>query len=179
MKSYDYEQTLKLKNDEIGLKLNVLTGEIKEVSNKPNNIPKDKQFFGREETGWRKSFDYSWEFLEEVLSDLELRVVQKLCRLAEMNTNSLKPLNDETTQVEIAKTFNIDHRKSKRMFKKLHELGIYAKFDIVYEHIPYTKFWVLNPYLSFGGKLIKSDISELFKGTKLTNEYYKRLESRK
>ena len=179
MKTFDYEQNVKLKHHEKAAKINLWTGEVVPLTSKKNNIPKDKETFGINEKGWRKSFDYSWEFLEEVLSDLELRVVQKLCRLAEMNTNSLKPLNDETTQLEIAETFNIDRRKAKLMFKKLHELGIYAKFDVVYEHIPYTKFWVLNPYLSFGGKLIKSDIAALFKGTKLTNEYYKRLESRK
>lgn len=138
-------------------------------------VQDNSRVFGVEEVGWRKSFDHSWDFLDTVLTDLELRVVSKLCRLAKMNTNSLEPLNDETTQVEIAKTFNLDHRKTKKLFQKLHQLGVYAKFDVVYEHIPYTKYWVLNPYLSFGGKLIQSDIANLFIGTKLTNEYFKRL----
>lgn len=170
-----YEKLLKLKHNEKAAKIDMETGEITEIPTRKNNIPEGKSTFGIDEKGWRKSFDYSWDFLETVLTDMELRVVQKLCRLAKMNTNSLEPLNDETTQVEIASCFKLDHRKTKKLFKKLHVLGVYAKFDVVYEHIPYTKYWILNPYLSFGGKLINSDIAELFIGTKLTNEYYKRL----
>lgn len=174
MKDY-YEKTAKLRHHEKLAKIDTWTGEVKEIADRPNNIPKDKQFFGKEETEWKKSFTPSWDFLETVLSDLELRVTMKLCRLAKMNTNSLEPLSDETTQMEIAKVFNIDRRKAKLLFEKLHQLGIYAKFDIVKENVPYTKYWILNPYLSFGGKMINSDIATLFEGTKLTNEYYKRL----
>jgi len=171
----DYEQVVKLHHDEKAVKVNVVTGELVEITKRVNNIPKDKQLFGKDEKEWKKSFTPSWEFLETVLSDLELRVTMKLCRLAKMNTNSLEPLSDETTQIEIAEVFNIDRRKAKLLFEKLHQLGIYAKFDIVKENVPYTKYWILNPYLSFGGKMINSDIATLFEGTKLTNEYYKRI----
>lgn len=94
--------------------------------------------------------------------------------MAKMNTNSLEPLNDSTTQIMIAQEFNIDHRKSKKIFDKLYNLGVYAKFDIAKVEVTYTKYWILNPYLSFGGKLVESDIANLFIGTQLTNEYYRR-----
>ena len=174
MKYYDYERTIKLLHEEVPAKLNKETGEFIILENLVNNIPENKKLFGKKEVGWRKSFDYSWEFLDEVLTDLELRVTQKLCRMAKMNTNSLEPLNDNTTQIMIAQEFNIDHRKSKKIFDKLYNLGIYAKFDIAKVDVSYTKYWILNPYLSFGGKLVESDIANLFIGTQLTNEYYKR-----
>ena len=171
-----YTTHLRLNHNEVPAKIDVETGEVITVNKRPNNLPEGKQPFGIEEKGWRKSYDHSWDYLEEVLTDLELRVVLRLARMAKLNTNSLEPLSDETTQVEISTIFNIDHRKSKLLFKKLHDLGVYGKFDVVKPGIPYTKYWILNPYLSFGGRLIHSDIANLFKGTVLTNEYYSRLE---
>ena len=104
------------------------TKEFSKVPNKKNNIPKDMQTFGITEKGWKKSFDHSWDYLDTVLSDLEMRVVLKLCRMAEMNTNSLKPLSDETTQIEISETFNIDRRKAKIMFEKLYNYSTEKEF---------------------------------------------------
>lgn len=169
-----YEQTVKLPHNKKLASVDMETGEVIEIPVRKNNIPEGKEFFGKEEKGWRKSFDHSWEFLEEVLTDLELRVVQKLCRLAEMNTNSLKPLNDDTAINTIAEEFNVGRNKVTPMFKKFFKLGIYAKFEAYKPDVPYTKYWLLNPYLSFGGKLIDSDIAKLFAGTILEKEYSRR-----
>jgi hypothetical protein len=170
-----YRDSIDLKKGEVVAAHNPVTGRTRIKRDRPNQLPDGKQPFGVEEKGWRKSFDHSWDYLEEVLTDLELRVVQRLCRMAKMNTNSLEPLDDETTQLEIAEIFSIDRRKALKMFQKFFDLGVYGRFTVKKEHIPYTKYWILNPYLSFGGKLIHSDIAELYKGTKLTNEYYKRM----
>src|SRR5574343_271116 len=169
-----YNQTIKLKHNEKPAKVNIETGEVVEIDTRKNNIPQGKQLFGKEEIGWSKSFNASWEFLDEVLTDLEFRVVNRLCRMAKANTNSLEPLDDETTSVELSEYFKIDRRKSKKLFKKLYELGVYGRFSVKKEDIPYTNYWVLNPYLTFQGSTIQSDIASLFKGTRLTNEYYKR-----
>lgn len=169
-----YNQTIKLKHNEKPAKVNIETGEVVEIATRKNNIPQGKQLFGKEEIGWSKSFNASWEFLDEVLTDLEFRVVNRLCRMAKANTNSLEPLDDETTSVELSEYFKIDRRKSKKLFKKLYELGVYGRFSVKKEDIPYTNYWVLNPYLTFQGSTIQSDIASLFKGTRLTNEYYKR-----
>lgn len=175
-KGFAYQKTIDLYHHEQAAKVDLITGEVTVVNSPKNNLPDGKKPFGREEIGWRKSFDHSWDYLDSVLSDLELRVVGKLCRMAKMNTNSLEPLDDDTTQLEIAKHFSIDRRRAAIVFQKLYDFGIYAKFQVAREDAPYTKYWILNPYLSFGGALIQSDISELFRGTKLTNEYYRRLE---
>jgi hypothetical protein len=173
MKKY-YEQTVKLPHNKKLASVDMETGEVIEIPTKKNNIPEGKQLFGKEEVGWSKSFNASWEFLDEVLTDLEFRVVNRLCRMAKSHTNSLEPLDDETTAIELAEYFKIDRRNSKKMFNKLYELGVYGRFSVKKEDIPYTNYWVLNPYLTFQGSTIKSDIASLFQGTKLTNEYYKR-----
>lgn len=172
-----YKAVLNLNHNERPAIINSETGEVRVEPIRPNNIPDGKQTWGINEKGWRKSLDYSWDYLDEVLTDLELRVALRLSRMAKLNTNSLEPLNDETTQQEISEIFNIDRRKSKLLFNKLHSFGVYGKFDVVREDVPYTKFWILNPYLSFGGKLIGSDIARLFLGTKVTNAYYSRLKA--
>jgi hypothetical protein len=50
-------------------------------------------------------------------------------------------------------------------------LGVYGKFEIVDMKKGYTKYWLFNPYLSFSGKLINSDIAELFSGTRIASAY--------
>jgi hypothetical protein len=170
-----YTKSISMQDNEIPAVVNQDTGEVKVLGVKPNNIPVDKELFGKEQTEWKKSFTPSWKFLDEVLTDLEIRVVMKMCIMAEMNTNSLKPLNDSTTQLTIATMFNIDRRKAKIMFEKFYKLGIYGRFDVYDESQPFTKYWILNPYLSFGGKIIASPIVELFSVSKLTKEYFRRL----
>ena len=174
-----YKKTIELDDNELPAAVNAETGELRVIKKRTNNIPEGKITFGIKEIGWRKSFDHSWDFLEEKLTDLELRVVAKLSRMAKMNTNSLEPLGDATTLIEIAETFSIDHRRTNKIFKKLFNLGVYAKFEIAEKNVAYTKFWILNPYLSFGGSLINSDIAELFKKTELTKEYYRRINEKK
>ena len=170
-----YKKTIELDDNELPAAVNAETGELRVIKKRTNNIPEGKITFGKEETNWKKTFSDSWYFLKEKLTDLEIRITVELCLMAKMNNNSLEPLNDETTQLEIADIFKLDRRRAKIVFKKLYDLGVYARFEVAKENISYTKFWILNPYLSFGGSLIDSDIAELFKGTKLTNEYYKRL----
>jgi hypothetical protein len=170
-----YKKEVKLKHNERAAKVNIETGELIEIKEYKNNLPKEKRTFGIIEKKWRKSFDPSWDFLDEVLTDLEHRVVSRMCRMALINSNSLQPLNDETAAIELSAIFKIDHRKAKKMFNKFLQLGIYGKFEVVKENQPYTKYWILNPYLVFSGRLINSDIATLFEGTRLTNEYFKRM----
>jgi hypothetical protein len=172
MRQQKYTTDVSLYHNEIPVALNQETGEIRPI-HKRNNIPDSKEVF--EPQGiFKKDYSYSWEFLYETLTPLELRIVMKLSLMAKINTNSLEPLNDSTTQLEIAEIFQIDHRKSRKIFEKLFKLGVYARFEAYKPELPYSKYWILNPYLSFSGKLIGSDIAKLFEGTTLTNEYKKK-----
>lgn len=167
-----YKTEFKLEQDEIPAKVNTRTGETKLINTRSNNIPNGKEVF--EPDGiFRKDYTKSWEFLDKVLTPLEFKVVAKLCRMAKMNTNSLEPLSDDTTMVFIAEHFNIGKNKVAPLFKKLFQLGVYARFEAYKPDVPYTKYWILNPYLSFSGKIIHSDIAKLFIGTIIEKEYNK------
>lgn len=165
-KNYDYEKVVQLKHHEIPAKIDLDTGEITSLY-KPNNLPQDReQFLANEKFDkhyWASH--YVWDWLETTLTDLELRVTHKLVRVAKMNTNSLEPLNDDILLADLCKEFNIGKNKVGPMFKKLHTLGIYGKFDVVKESKPYTKYWILNPFLAFSGKFIEIGISSMFIGT--------------
>lgn len=166
-----YTQTVKLEDNQSLAKVDNDTGEVKPVTKKLSNIPDNKLIF-EPDALFRKDYNKSWEYLDSVLTPLEFKVVAKLCRMAKMNTNSLEPLNDDTTIQSIAEEFSIGRNKVTPLFNKLYKFGVYAKFEVVKTNVPYTKYWILNPYLSFAGKLIHSDIAKLFIGTMIEKQFH-------
>lgn len=60
---------------------------------------------------------------------------------------------------------------NQKIRRKFYELGIYGKFDVKRVDVPYTKFWILNPYLCWTGRLADSDIAKLFVGTMIHKKY--------
>lgn len=167
-----YKKTLNLKHHEKPAKIDLQTGEFIEINDRANNIPNNKEVF-ESKALFAKYYEKTHQFLRRNLSHIEMSVVLELVHMSKMNTNSLEPLNDETTQLEISKIFDLDRRKSKMIFDKLFRLGVYAKFEVYKPEVPYTKYWILNPYLSFKGKIIDSDIAKLFKGTMIHKNYIK------
>ncbi len=166
-----YKQTIELNNNESLAKVNNETGEVISVKKKLNNLPEGKEIFEPEGI-FRKDYTKSWKFLKSKLTAFEFSVAFELALLAKANTNSLEPLSDSTTVNQLVEKFNISRNKVKPLFDKLFKLGVYAKFEVYDVTKPYTKYWILNPYLSFSGKLINSDIARLSSGTKITLFYY-------
>ena len=166
-----YEKTVTLEHDESLFKINKDNGEMKEVITRPNNIPTDSEVF-EPQAIFRKDYTNSWKFLEIHLSDIEFRVAWRLAVEARANTNSLEPLDDETTIPELMEVMGVSKNKVKPILAKLWDIGVFGRFEVKDKNKPYTKYWVLNPYLSFSGKLIKSDIAGLFSGTHLAAAFY-------
>ena len=166
-----YTQTIKLKDNELPAKINVETGEVKEVDHKKNNVPEGKEVF-QPNAFFRKDYTNSWKFLNKYLTPIEFKAAHTLAMMAKANTNSLEPINDDTTLKELMEVLNVSINKVKPILNKLWDLGVYGKFDVKEVDKPYTKYWIFNPYLSFSGKLINSDISNLFKGTHCAKAFY-------
>lgn len=166
-----YKQEIKLQNNEVAAKVNTETGEINIVNKKINNIPKGKEVF-EPSAIFKKDYSNSWRFLRTHLGALEYKCAHTLALMAKANTNSLEPLNDDTTIPELMEVLNVSKNKVKPILKKLWEFGVYGKFEVKDADKPYTKFWIFNPYLSFSGKLINSDIANLFKGTHCAKSFY-------
>jgi hypothetical protein len=162
-----YKKTVKLQDNETLAKINKETGEILEVGNRRNNIPKGKELF-QSKAAFTKTYDEAWDYLLENLKPTELKIVVQMCRMTRMNSNSLEPLNDSSTAIDIAETFGVHRNHVKRIFDKLFKLGIYAEFKF-HSVTGLKHYWVLNPYISFRGKVIDSGIVDLFRESKIAH----------
>lgn len=167
-----YQKTLNLQHDELPAILNTETGQITVVKpSRPNNIPDDQQIW-EPKALFRKDYTNSWQYLQRVLTHAEFGAAHALGMMAKANTNSLQPLDDNTTLTELVEVMGVSINKVRPILQKLFEQGVYGKFEIVDARKGYTKYWVFNPYLAFSGRLIKSDIGNLFKGTHCARALY-------
>jgi hypothetical protein len=166
-----YTQSIQLADNEVAAKINQSTGEIKPVNKRSNNIPKGKEVF-EPDSIFTKDYSNAWAFLCRELSHLEIATTVRLIQLSKNNTNTLAPLNDDTTLKELSDTLQVSINKIKVVLKRLWELGIYGKFDVAEVDKLYTKYWILNPYLAFKGRIINSDIAQLFKNTHIAKAHF-------
>ena len=173
-----YTRSLKLKDNEIPAKINMETGEIKEVRNIFNSIPEGKELWLKNEK-FTKMFTYSWKFLVGNLKSDELKVLIVMSLMAQSGTNSMPPLNEDVPMMQMEEYFGVDRRKLPKIFKTLFEIGVFARFEVANEEELYKTYWILNPYISFKGRLISSDITRLFYGTKIEKEYAKQYQLEK
>jgi len=167
-----YTRNLKLKDNEIPAKINLETGEILEVRNMFNSMPEGKELWLKNEK-FSKMFSYSWKFLSTALNSDELKALVVMSLMTQAGTNSIPPLNEEVSMLRMEEYFGISRKKLPKIFKNLFDLGVFAKFEVATEEEPYKKYWILNPYISFKGRLIDSDIARLFYGTRVEKEYIK------
>lgn len=166
MKSYDYEKTVRLKHHEKAAKINTWTGEVKEVADRPNNIPD-----GKSKLDYERYHISNDKFIKAVIStgvlDYEhLGIISYMSSIAEINTNSLRPLTNDTTAVDLAEKFGINRKKVKVIFDKLFKVGVFLQLNYYsYSEDREVTYWVLNPYISWKGKLKDDSIFSHFKDT--------------
>lgn len=172
-KKYDYEATVQLKHNEVPAIQNLDTGEVSVQL--PKEFTKKKTAEGtvpfERNAIFHKNYKKSWDFLYYRLSPLEYKVAHYLAQSGEINTNSLKPLNDDYTIQKLAETVAISTGKVKAIFDRLFQMGVYGKFELVEKNKEYTKFWILNPFLAFNGTTLPIGIIELFKNTEIAQAF--------
>lgn len=173
----DYELTIPLNHNEGVAVVNIETGELgKTMVGKKRGRPR-KSFQDKEEEVWlpgavfQKHFPQSWRWLRLNTTDSEFKAAFALANMAKAYTNSLEPLNDATILTDLVLATGVNRNIIGYTMHKLWKLGVYAKFEVYDKSKPYTKYWILNPYLSFNGQVIKSDIASLFKGTYVAMAY--------
>jgi len=114
----------------------------------------------------------NWNYLHERLTPLEFKVAHFLSQKAAPVTNSLAPFNDDTKVRDLSEEFGISVGKVKAIFDKLFKEGVYAKFELYQRGHEFTRYWILNPYLSFNGKEIHLKTLELFKNTDIAFAFH-------
>lgn len=172
---HDYEQTFRLKHNESPAKINRETGEVLELK-KPHQAyrkrdEEDDRIVFESKAMFTKTYTMAWTYLNRVLEPHEYKAAHRLALKAKAYTNSLEPLNDETVITVLVEELGISKNRVKVVLKKLFELGVYGKFEVANPNKEYTKFWILNPYLSFNGKVISQSITNLFKDTTIAKAF--------
>ena len=170
MRKSDYVVNISLLHNELPARVDIDTGEVTIATIPVNNLPDDSEIFEKDAL-FQKSYTNSWRYLESILTNLEYCVANRLALMAKANTNSLEPLNDETTVETLVTVLKISKNNVSKVLKTLFNLGVYGKFEVSRTGAIYTKYWVFNPYLVFSGKVIKSDIIHLFKGTDIEKAF--------
>lgn len=164
-KDYDYTRSIKLKHNEKPAIINPETGEVKEV--KKRGRPGFKYF--NQAASFKKHYPESWKLLDRMTTTKEFVVAHRLAMIAAAYTNSLQPLSPDSSVREIACILNISLGSVKKIIDKLFDLGVLGKFEVssgIYDgEAKWKKYWIFNPYLSFGGRVIDSEISSLFDDT--------------
>lgn len=159
-----YEQIIKLHHNEVPAKVNLETGEIKQVIQTKRKLPQGKTIF-EPDASFYKSYTKSWIYLDKVLKPHEYKAAHRLAMKAKAFTNSLEPLNDDTLVSTLVEELGVGKNQVKQVLEKLFDLGVYGRFEVAEPGKKYTKYWLLNPYLSFNGKVIDVAIADLFKNT--------------
>jgi len=167
-KDFDYEQTIKLRHDERPAKVNERTGEVRVIRRAINNLPKGKTILKQE--NFAKVNVKTIPYLIEECSKVELAIILQMVGKAEFNTNSLKPLSNDTTVRDLSEEFNISKNDVKRTFEHLYNLGVYASLKICKGDS--KEVWILNPYISFKGKLADDALVANFRDTKIGIAYH-------
>lgn len=162
-----YETSIKLEHHEAPAKLDKKTNKFTEIIKKPNNLPKNnsllkyKEFYikNRKFMGILKPLN--------ILTLEEFGLVDYMCAIAEFKSNSLKPLNNDTTVRDLEEIFGIPKNRIRKTFDKLFRLGVFMQVKVHQEDL--KEYWVLNPNISWKGELSDDSIFSHFKNTTITN----------
>ncbi len=161
-----YTKTINLQDNEKPYRVNTETGEMTEVKQRLNNIPEGKSKLDYNNFGMINLDMLS--VLKPLLSHTEISIIVSMIMKAEYNSNSLAPLNSETSIRELAETFGISVNTVPKVFKKLFDMGVYAQLKIATNKG--NEFWILNPYIYWKGKLKEDSLFKHFKNTEITRK---------
>ena len=160
-----YTQTIKLKDNELPAKINVETGEVKEVNHKKNNIPEGKVKLDYEEFVIVNQKLYNALTILK-LNDTEIKLIHHLIGISKFNSNSLEPLHDDLQVRYKDELLNINKSNVNKITQRLFEIGVFLKIEVYTNNL--IKYWVLNPYISWKGNLVSDSLKQHFKDCVIT-----------
>lgn len=156
-----------------------VTGEVKKpkVVEKKSKLRKwqpNQKFY--------KTYPTAWRLLETQVTPSELKVAMKLSLMAKPVTNTLRPLNPETTTTQLADILNQNRNTIRKIIDKLFDLGVLGQYavsevknldpdrdygvkELSQMDSEIRRYWLFNPYLSFNGSHIHEDIPHVFRDT--------------
>lgn len=158
-----YKVEVKLNHNEVAAKVNTETGDTKLVKFRPNNLPEGKSKLDYQRYHISNDLFANRMLSQGILNNEELGIIAHMGSMVEINTNSLRPLTDDTTMKELAERFFVDRRRVDKIFKKLYTLGVYMQMRYFSDsEKKEVEYWVLNPYISWKGNLKNDSIFAAF-----------------
>ena len=118
-----------------------------------------------------KRYPNSWRFLERELSDIEFKVTIALSLLATRGTNEIEALEKTITAKKLSELFGVSRDLINPILEKLLNYGVYMNVTVHHEDKVFTGH-LLNPFLSFSGRLLHSNVIGLFKPTAVGKAFY-------
>ena len=163
MRKKDYTRLISLNNNELLAIINIETGEIHIENTNKRNLKEEKSKLDYEDFSIvnNKAIKKIIEF--DLLENDEIGILYHMISLTEFNTNSLKLLNNHTTNIELCEQFKIGKNRISKVFGKLYKLGIFLSYR-VYEN-ENKEYWVLNLNISWRGRIKNDILFEFFKNT--------------
>lgn len=159
-----YNTTLTLNHNEVPAKVNTETGETTTFEKPKQQLPDG--YSKLKYTDFSIVNNLTIKKLGDILNNEELGVIFHMVSISDFNSNSLNPLSDELSIRDKAQILRIGKNKVKSICDRLFKLGVYLSIK-VYEDQE-KEYWVLNPYISWRGRLVKDSIFEHFKETVIT-----------
>ena len=156
-----YTQEIKLQDNEKAAKINEETGVITTLSKRTNNIPEGHSKLNY--TDFSIVNNDIVKKLKDILSNEELGIIFHMVSISDFNSNSLNPLCNDLSLRDKATILNIKKDRVKTITDKLFKLGVYLSIK-VYENQE-KEYWVLNPNISWRGRLVKDSLFIHFKNT--------------
>jgi hypothetical protein len=163
-----WKKTIALKHNEVPAKVNLETGEIITLEGLKNVLPDGKSISTQHNFAKVNNYVLN-RLIDSKLEDIEVKILAKMISLSSFGTNALLPFNDESTNLELAEAFKISRNRVNKSFKKLYDLGVFAHVNIARSDV--SEFWILNPYISWKGKMIDDSIFVFFKNTDVYRIY--------
>ena len=103
-KKSDYHMTIGLDNDQVAAKVNIGTGEVTVVDRGNGKLPDGYEMV--EMNKFSRHLQEVWNYLKKHLTNLEWVAATKMGYMACAYTNSLRPLNDQTTLMELSQAID-------------------------------------------------------------------------
>jgi hypothetical protein len=164
-----YKKEVKLKhNERLHSKVNIETGEEIILPNYQNNIPEGQSLLKYRRFHIKNDNTYKLVKLG-IITHEDNSLIDMMASMAEMGTNSLQPLNDETSVLLLADYFDVPRKRVIKSLDKLRKLGVFLQIKYFSDsQKKEVEFWVLNPYISWKGILKKDSIFKHFSDTTIT-----------
>lgn len=163
-----YTQNLKLKHNEVPAKIDMETGEVITISRRVNNLPEGKSKLDYDRFHI-KNDNLSNLVRNGIITHEENSIISLMCSMAEMGTNALKPITDETSLLLLADEFSVNRNRIGKVIERLRTLGVFLQIRY-FSHSQQkdVTYWVLNPNISWKGRLKDDSIFNHFHDTTIT-----------